>query len=121
MAMIETDTLTAASAADVAASACRFCAAPLRLTFVDLGMSPLCESYVPAERVNAMEPFYPLHAKVCERCLLVQLEEFVSGEDIFTESAFFSSSPVSWVEPARRYVEMAVERFGLDENSLVME
>ena len=63
---------------------CRFCAAPLRHTFVDLGMSPLCESYVPAERVNAMEPFYPLHAKVCESCLLVQLEEFVTAEDIFT-------------------------------------
>ena len=57
---------------------CRFCAAPLRRTFVDLGMSPLCESYVPAERLGAMEPFYPLHVRVCERCLLVQLEEFVA-------------------------------------------
>src|SRR5262245_53715275 len=84
-------------------------------------MSPLCESYVPAERVNAMEAFYPLHAKVCESCLLVQLEEFVSGEDIFTEYAYFSSYSDSWVEHARRYVEMAIERFGLDQNSLVME
>ena len=84
-------------------------------------MSPLCESYVPAERVNAMEPFYPLHAKICERCLLVQLEEFVAAEDIFTEYAYFSSYSDSWVEHARRYVEMAVERFGLGPGSLVME
>ena len=61
--------------------ACRFCGAGLRHTFVDLGMSPLCESYVPADRVNAMEPFYPLHAKVCESCLLVQLEAFVTADD----------------------------------------
>ncbi len=102
-------------------AACRFCGAPLRRTFVDLGMSPLCESYVPAERVNAMEPFYPLHAKVCESCLLVQLEEFVSGEDIFSDYAYFSSYSDSWVEHARRYVEMAIERFGLGADSMVME
>jgi SAM-dependent methyltransferase len=117
----QTDVLTAAADADAAVPACRFCAAPLRHTFVDLGMSPLCESYVPAERVNAMEPFYPLHAKVCERCLLVQLEEFVSGEDIFSEYAYFSSYSDSWVAHARAYVEMAVERFGLGRDSLVME
>ena len=64
--------------------ACRFCSAPLRHTFVDLGMSPLCESYVPAERLGAMEPFYPLHVRICEQCLLVQLEEFVAPEEIFT-------------------------------------
>ena len=63
---------------------------------------------------GAMEPFYPLHACVCERCLLVQLEEFVAAEDIFTEYAYFSSYSDSWVEHARDYVEMAVERFGLD-------
>ncbi|MBV9816742.1 MAG: class I SAM-dependent methyltransferase [Solirubrobacterales bacterium] len=102
-------------------AACRFCSAPLRRTLVDLGMSPLCESYVPPERVNAMEPFYPLHARVCERCLLVQLEQFVSASDIFTEYAYFSSYSDSWVEHARRYVEMAVERFALGRDSLVME
>jgi SAM-dependent methyltransferase len=100
---------------------CRFCAAPLRHTFVDLGMSPLCESYVPAERANAMEPFYPLHARICERCLLVQLEEFVAPDEIFTEYAYFSSYSDSWVAHARAYVEMAVERFGLDADSLVVE
>src|SRR3954470_9500589 len=101
--------------------ACRFCSAPLHRTFVDLGMSPLCESYVPAERVKAMEAFYPLHAKICESCLLVQLEEFVSGEEIFTEYAYFSSYSDSWVAHARAYVEMVVERFGLGPDSLVME
>ena len=117
----QTDTFTATPVADAALPACRFCAAPLRRTFVDLGMSPLCESYVPAERVNAMEAFYPLHAKVCEHCLLVQLEEFVAAEDIFTEYAYFSSYSDSWVAHARAYVETAVERFGLGPDSLVME
>ena len=87
---------------------CRFCAGPLRDTFVDLGMSPLCESYVPAERANAEEPFYPLHARVCESCLLVQLEEFVTAEHIFSEYAYFSSYSDSWVAHARDYVDMAV-------------
>jgi len=100
---------------------CRFCGGPLEHTFVDLGMSPLCESYVPADRVSAMEPFYPLHAKVCESCLLVQLEAFVTASDIFSEYAYFSSYSDSWVAHAAKYVEMATERFGLDANSLVME
>jgi hypothetical protein len=107
--------------AETALPSCRFCAAPLRHTFVDLGMSPLCESYVPAERLAAMEPFYPLHVRICERCLLVQLEEFVAPEEIFTEYAYFSSYSDSWVAHARRYVEMAVERFGLGADSLVVE
>jgi SAM-dependent methyltransferase len=101
--------------------ACRFCGAPLRHTFVDLGMSPLCESYVPPDRVAAMEAFYPLHAKVCASCLLVQLEEFVTADAIFTEYAYFSSYSDSWVAHARTYVDMAVERFGLGPGSLVME
>ena len=100
---------------------CRFCAGPLRHTFVDLGMSPLCESYVPAERLAAEEPFYPLHAKVCESCLLVQLEQFVTAAHIFEEYAYFSSYSDSWVEHARSYVDMAVERFGLDSGSSVIE
>jgi hypothetical protein len=104
-----------------ASPSCRFCSAPLRHTFVDLGMSPLCESYVPAERLGAMEPFYPLKVHVCEHCLLVQLEEFVAPEDIFTEYAYFSSYSDSWVAHAHDYVEMAVERFGLGPDSLVVE
>jgi SAM-dependent methyltransferase len=100
---------------------CRFCSAPLRRTFVDLGMSPLCESYVPADQLSLMEPFYPLHARVCEQCLLVQLEEFVAPEDIFSEYAYFSSYSDSWVAHARDYVAMATERFGLGPDSLVIE
>src|ERR1700742_375320 len=87
-------------------SRCRFCDAALKHTVVDLGMSPLCESYVSAERKNQMEPFYPLHVYVCERCFLVQLDEFVSPEDIFAEYAYFSSFADSWVEHARQYAEM---------------
>jgi hypothetical protein len=102
-------------------SHCRFCGAPLKQTFVDLGMSPLCESYVPAERVDQMEPFYPLHAFVCERCFLVQLEEFVSPQEIFTEYAYFSSYADSWVEHARQYAEMMTERFQLNGQSHVVE
>jgi SAM-dependent methyltransferase len=106
---------------EAAAPACRFCAAPLRRTFVDLGMSPLCESYVPRERLGAMEPFYPLHVRICECCLLVQLEKFVAPEEIFTEYAYFSSYSDSWVAHAREYVEMAVGRFDLGADSLVVE
>jgi SAM-dependent methyltransferase len=100
---------------------CRFCSAPLRDTFVDLGMSPLCESYVPPGSLGAMEPFYPLHVRICAQCLLVQLEEFVAPEEIFTEYAYFSSYSDSWVAHARDYVEAAVERFALDPDSLVVE
>jgi hypothetical protein len=107
--------------ADSALPSCRFCAAPLRHTFVDLGMSPLCESYVPADSLNAMEPFYPLHARICDQCLLVQLEEFVAPDQIFTEYAYFSSYSDSWVAHARAYVEMAVQRFELGRDSLVVE
>ncbi|HEX5194087.1 MAG TPA: class I SAM-dependent methyltransferase [Solirubrobacteraceae bacterium] len=115
------DVLDATAPEPLTTPACRFCGGPLEHTFVDLGMSPLCESYVPADRVNAMEAFYPLHAKVCESCLLVQLEEFVTADAIFTEYAYFSSYSDSWVAHARDYVEMAVRRFELDERSLVME
>jgi SAM-dependent methyltransferase len=119
---ILTDTMAdGALAAAAAVPYCRFCGAALRHTFVDLGMSPLCESYVPADRVAAVEAFYPLHARVCERCLLVQLEEFVAADAIFSEYAYFSSYSDSWVAHARDYVQMAVERFGLDASSLVVE
>jgi SAM-dependent methyltransferase len=100
---------------------CRFCSAPLRHTFVDLGMSPLCESYVPPERAGAMEPFYPLHVRVCEHCLLVQLDEFVAPEEIFSDYAYFSSYSDSWVAHARGYVDAVVERFGLGPDSRVVE
>ena len=56
---------------------CRFCEAPLELTMVDLGKSPLCESFLPADRLETMEPFYPLHVRVCTQCWLAQLPAFV--------------------------------------------
>ena len=104
-----------------APSKCRFCAAPLTTTFIDLGMSPLCESFVPPEAVNSMEPFYPLHARVCDKCFLVQLDEYVTPDHIFTEYAYFSSYSDSWVEHARRYVEKVTERLGLGPSSRVYE
>jgi SAM-dependent methyltransferase len=100
---------------------CRFCKAPLRTTFVDLGMSPLCESFVPAEALNHMEPFFPLHVFVCERCFLVQLDEYVTPGDIFTEYAYFSSFSDSWVEHARRYCVAVSKRLGLGPSSKVVE
>ena len=68
-------------------SKCRHCGAPVTDRVVDLGMSPLCESYLPAEKLDAMEPFYPLHVWVCRACLLVQLNEYVHVDEIFTEYA----------------------------------
>jgi hypothetical protein len=100
---------------------CRFCQTPLRHTFVDLGMSPLCESYLPADHLNAMEPFYPLHVKVCEECYLVQLEEYVSPEHIFTEYAYFSSYSDTWLKHSSNYVEMISRRLGLGSRSLAVE
>jgi hypothetical protein len=100
---------------------CRFCKSTLRHTFVDLGMSPLCESYLKPEQLNEMEPFYPLHVFVCERCFLVQLEEYVSPDRIFSEYAYFSSYSDSWLEHCRSYTEQMVERFALNSQCLVTE
>ena len=101
--------------------ACRFCKSELRHTFVDLGMSPLCESYLRLEQLNQMECFYPLHVFVCEKCFLVQLEEFVSPDSIFTEYAYFSSYSNSWLEHCRHYTDQMLERFRLSRKSLVVE
>jgi SAM-dependent methyltransferase len=102
-------------------TACRFCSAPVQAVFADLGMSPLANSYLPPERANGMEPFYPLRALVCERCFLVQLEEFETPEQIFTDYAYFSSYSSSWLEHSRRYAEQMIDRLGLDESSHVVE
>jgi SAM-dependent methyltransferase len=100
---------------------CLFCSARLSRTFVDLGMSPLCESYLTAEQLNQMEPFYPLHAWVCERCFLVQVEEYVRPEGIFTEYAYFSSYSDSWLAHAQAYTDMITARLGLTAASQVIE
>src|SRR4029079_12848869 len=86
-------------------TSCRFCGAWLQHTFVDLGMSPLCESVITEEQLNSMEPFYPLRVFVCDECFLVQLLEYVKPQDIYTEYAYFSSYSDSWLEHARLYVE----------------
>jgi 2-polyprenyl-3-methyl-5-hydroxy-6-metoxy-1,4-benzoquinol methylase len=100
---------------------CRLCGANLTLTFVDLGMSPLCESYIPAEQLDAAEVFYPLHVRLCESCLLVQIPAYVSGEHIFSDYAYFSSYSDSWVAHAKRYAEAMIDRLGLTPDSLVTE
>ncbi|HXR18546.1 MAG TPA: class I SAM-dependent methyltransferase [Steroidobacteraceae bacterium] len=103
------------------APGCRFCGQALRTTFVDLGMSPLCQTHIEPHQLNHMEPFFPLHAWVCERCFLVQLEEYVAPANIFSEYAYFSSYADSWVEHARKYSLQMRERFGIGRDSLVME
>jgi SAM-dependent methyltransferase len=109
------------SEAPASAPRCRFCAAPLSEVFVDLGMSPLCESFLPPEALNRMEPFYPLLVWVCGRCFLVQLQEYVSPAEIFTEYAYFSSYSTSWLRHARDYTDMAIARLGLGPASRVVE
>src|SRR5690349_397062 len=101
--------------------ACRLCGAELTHTFVDLGMSPLCESYLPAQRLDDPETFYPLHVRLCGECLLVQLPAYVPGEDIFSDYAYFSSYSDSWVAHAKRYADDMIERLGLTAQSLVTE
>src|SRR6516225_1540843 len=100
---------------------CRLCGAKLTRTFVDLGMSPLCESYVPEARLDDPEVFYPLHVRLCDTCLLVQLPAYVSGEHIFSEYAYFSSYSDSWVAHAQRYAQEMIGRLGLTSGSLVTE
>src|SRR5688500_4621531 len=100
---------------------CRFCQAPLQQTFVNLGMSPLCQDHIKPEELNRMEPFYPLHAYVCDNCFLVQLEEFVAPSAIFNDYSYFSSYSDSWLQHAKRYTEQVVSKFALNEKSFVAE
>jgi hypothetical protein len=108
-------------ATGVNAPKCRLCGGDLSRTFVDLGMSPPCESYLEADRLDQGETFYPLHVRLCETCLLVQLPAYLTGEDIFSHYAYFSSFSDSWVEHARTFVDGAVARLGLDQDSFVVE
>jgi SAM-dependent methyltransferase len=100
---------------------CRFCGTPLSRTLVDLGMSPLCESYIHPDRRNQMEPFYPLHAMVCDNCLLVQLDQYVAADDIFSDYAYFSSYSESWLKHASNYCDHMQQRFGIGEGRFVVE
>jgi 2-polyprenyl-3-methyl-5-hydroxy-6-metoxy-1,4-benzoquinol methylase len=100
---------------------CRLCGADLNRTFVDLGMSPLCESYVQLGSLDEPETFYPLHVRICESCLLVQLPAYVGGEAIFSDYAYFSSYSDSWVGHAKRYADSMIRRLALGSSSLVTE
>lgn len=100
---------------------CRFCGTPLQHSFCDLGMSPLSNAYLNHKQLSQMEPFYPLHAYVCETCHLVQLQEFESPQKIFSDYAYFSSYSESWLRHAKAYTENMVERFGFGPSSHVVE
>jgi SAM-dependent methyltransferase len=100
---------------------CRTCGTTLHHTFVDLGMSPLSNAILGPEQLNSMEPFYPLHARVCERCFLVQLEQYERPEKIFGDYSFFSSFSETWLRHSQEYVEGAIDRFRLNSKSLVVE
>jgi SAM-dependent methyltransferase len=100
---------------------CRLCATPLTHRFVDLGMSPLCESFLAADQLHGMEPFYPLQVWVCDACFLVQLEEYVAPAQIFGEYAYFSSYSSAWLKHAEDYVAMVSDRLRLGAHSLVVE
>jgi len=100
---------------------CRLCGAGLQHTFCDLGMSPLANAYLDATQLNGREPFYPLHAWVCDQCLLVQLEEFAAPEIIFTDYAYFSSYSDTWLQHTERFVGIVSSRFGIGTASRVVE
>ena len=100
---------------------CRFCATPLVHSLVDLGATPLANAYVDPERAPERDPVYPLHARVCANCFLVQVEDAVPAEEIFSDYAYFSSYSASWVEHARRYAEAMTARLGLGAESFVVE
>ena len=103
------------------ASNCRFCSTPLEHTFVDLGLSPVSNAFPGADDLGKSEPFYPLHAFVCAECFLVQLEEFESPDQIFSDYVYFSSYSDSWLAHAKTFADAATKRFGLDANSRVVE
>lgn len=101
---------------------CRFCKSPLDRTFVDLGLSPIANDYVPFSQRESMEPFYPLHVYVCTNCWLVQLPEHRREDEIFTDKyAYFSSYSSTWLVHAQAYVAMMCARFGFGKTHLVVE
>jgi 2-polyprenyl-3-methyl-5-hydroxy-6-metoxy-1,4-benzoquinol methylase len=100
---------------------CRFCATPLHQSFADLGATPLANSYLDPAKAHEPEPVYPLHARVCSRCRLVQVEALAIPEEVFGHYAYFSSYATSWVEHARRYAMGAISRWSLSPASRVVE
>jgi 2-polyprenyl-3-methyl-5-hydroxy-6-metoxy-1,4-benzoquinol methylase len=106
---------------EVSTKPCRFCGALLKRTFLDLGLSPLCETYPSREDLNRGEMYYPLHTFVCERCFLVQLDQYESAEKIFSDYAYFSSFSDSWLKHSQNYCNKVIGRLGLNEQSFVVE
>ena len=101
---------------------CRACGAPLTQTLVDLGLSPLANSYVPPQHAATPDPMYPLHARVCDACLLVQVDDVVPADHIFNQDyAYFSSFSESWLAHCKAYADMSIKRWGLGAESLVLE
>ncbi len=108
--------------AQTSAGACRLCGAGLKHSLVDLGKSPLCETFLDARQIDEMEPFFPLHVLVCDACWLVQLKEYVTPDGIFTDHyPYYSSFSTSWVAHAKRYCEAITARRGLSGDSFVVE
>jgi hypothetical protein len=122
---VSTETVSRADAAagETAESvpACRLCGSTELRSFLDLGATPPCELFLPAEALERPELTYPLHVRVCASCLLAQLPPLITPEETFTEYAYFSSFSTSWVEHARRFVDGAVARLGLGAGSFVVE
>jgi SAM-dependent methyltransferase len=100
---------------------CRLCGGTDLRTLVDLGKSPLCESFLTGSQLDEVEAFYPLHVRLCADCLLAQLEAYVAGTEIFRDYSYFSSYSDSWVAHAERYTGRITERLGLTSDSLVLE
>jgi SAM-dependent methyltransferase len=119
--MTTSATIAAEPLRGTVSGACRFCGAGLQRTFVDLGMSPLCETYPSAADLNRGEIYYPLHVYVCEKCFLVQLEEYETAENIFRDYAYFSSYSDSWLKHCENYCDKITTRFGLGKQSFAVE
>src|ERR1700744_905116 len=105
----------------VATKLCRFCGANLQQTFIDLGLSPFCETYPAPAELNHGETYYPLHVYVCGHCFLVQLDQYESAENIFSDYAYFSSFSDSWLKHSENYCNKMIARLGLNERSFVVE
>src|SRR3982074_2002761 len=101
---------------------CRFCKAPLTHVFIDLNNSPASNSFLTEEELNEPEIFYPLKVFICDTCFLVQVDEYKKSDVIFDSNyAYFSSYSTSWLQHAKEYTAMMTERFGYNEQSLVIE
>lgn len=100
---------------------CLYCKTELKHTFANLGTSPLCEEFVKPENLNRSQRIYPLHAYVCHNCYLVQVNEYVSPEEIYSDYYYFSSYSDSWLKHAKDYVDNVTDRFVLNSDSFVVE